>query len=168
VRRACIKIIALCAAATACAFFHPVSALAQDARASAGTVSGDCQTTAQKFVISTRTINSKANGVFSNFPESISFVQRKPGCITVAVSTEAYAPSSNSIQIRAMLDNKSPGLPTEVSLVGAGNMNHATHGMNFVFTGVAAGSHILRMQLASTGSNPVSLYTRSIILGYVK
>jgi hypothetical protein len=155
--------------AAAFAFCNPVAAFAQaSAHAHATAVAGDCETTAQRFVVSTRTVNSKSNGVYLNLPESVSFLQIQAGCVTVAFSAEAYAAASNAIQIRAILDDNAVGLPAEVSLIGMGSANRATHGMNFVFTGVVPGRHTLRMQLASTGANPVSLYTRSIIVSYVK
>jgi hypothetical protein len=164
-----IEIIALCAVAATGAFCNSVASFAQDTRARATAISGDCQTTAQKFVVSARAVNSKSNGVFLNLPEGVSFLQTKAGCVTVAFSGDVSAPAGTALQIRAMLDNSPSGQPADVFLVGmSGANNHAAHGMNFVFTGVAPGRHTLRMQLASTGANPVSLYTRSIIVSYVK
>jgi hypothetical protein len=151
------------------AFWNPVASCAQDARAETTAIFGDCQTTAQKFAVATAQVNSKPNSVFSNLPENISFVQSKQGCVMVTFAAESHASVTGTIRVRATLDNMPVSLPAEVHIVSAATTNtYGAQAVNFIFSSVAAGRHSLRIQIASGNAMQVSLFTRSIIVGYMK
>lgn len=141
---------------------------AEDARKNTSIVSGDCQTTAQKFVVVSKIVTSKSGGVFSTLPDSISFVQggTAPGCVMVSFTAEAHGLTASTVQIRPLLDGQPSGLPTMISLGGATNV-YDSHGMNFIFVNVAPGRHRLQIEFASTYA-PASLQARTTILHYVK
>jgi hypothetical protein len=142
------------------------SAFAQDARKNTGIISGDCRTTAQKFLIATKPLTVSSNSE-SVLPESIAFVQGAAGCVIVSFSAEARASIGGNLQLRPTLDGMPTSVPQIANLVGAGAMSGSSaYGMNFVFANVPRGRHVLRFEYSALPI--VYLQTRSTVVNYVK
>jgi hypothetical protein len=143
------------------------SAFAQDARKNTGVVSGDCVTTAQKFLVATKPITVNGNSQFVALPESVSFVQGSAGCVIVSFSAEARVALTGNLQVRPTLDGNPGSIPQIANLAAGSNVGgYEAHAMNFVFTNVPRGRHVLKMEFSP--SYWVYLQTRSTVVNYVK
>src|SRR5690348_15166154 len=143
------------------------SASGQDARKNTSVISGDCRTTAQKFLVGTKPIAVNGNSQFVALPESVSFVQGTAGCVIISFSAEARVAASGNLQVRPTLDGNPVSLPQIANLAAGSNASgYEAHAMNFVFTDVPRGRHVLKIEFSP--SYWVYLQTRSTVLNYVK
>jgi hypothetical protein len=79
-----------------------------------------------------------------------------PTCLEADFTAQASAPSS-VLRVRAVLDGTTVGEPADVKLVTLSDAN--THGMNFFWADVPAGSHSVKMQyLSSSSVNEAIIY----------
>lgn len=109
---------------------------------------------------------------FVNVPEaSVNIVQggSHASCIIVEFSALVFAPGSNRMSIRALLNNTTTAQPGE--MVIATNDNAATQqgharAVNFIFPLIEPGSHVLRMQYRSINGGGVRMGRHSTIVHY--
>lgn len=168
-----VGVIRVAGAALLFAVFAPVAASAQGV-VPAVAATGTCQPAKLTFSTSAMTggDRSTTSTTFTLIPEaSVGFIQRGtgPSCVVVEFSAVVFAPGSNRMNIRALLDDTTTAQPGEITF--ATNDNAATQQgqartFTFVLPLIEPGKHALRMQYRSFNGGAVKMGRHSTIVHY--
>lgn len=123
------------------------------ARPSPAVVTGTCKTGKTNYAASSLQNSATTSTSYVDIPEAtVSFTQggTSPSCVIVVYSAMVFAPSSELMFVRPILDG-SNATPGETQFSGDddenGNSQWArSHAMNFVFPSVSPGAHTIVMQ----------------------
>lgn len=131
--------------------------------------SGDCQTNAAKYSVSTDLQKSSSKSYRDVTGTAIAFNQGADGCAEVAFSAEAATNPGQILVTRVVLDGSNVCLPGDnlfASDSPSGDL--ADHAMNYICPNVPAGSHTAKVQFRSRFGGAVALDYRTTIVRYGK
>lgn len=152
-----------------------VAVLAPVASVGQGGQIGTCQPSELKFRTAPMTSGeqSTTSTTFINVSETVlNFTQggASPSCIVVEFSALAFAPGSNKMSVRALLNNTTTAEPGP--MIFATNDNAAggqaqARAVNFVFPLISPGAQTLQMQFRSVNGGAVRIGRHSTIVRYI-
>jgi hypothetical protein len=89
-------------------------------------------------------------------------------CVAVTFSAYAFAQGSGSLmEVQAVLDGSTIGLPGFVQFTGSDNTWASAHAYTFVFPNVSLGTHTVKIQFSSFLGTQVFIHRPSVVVHYM-
>ena len=131
--------------------------------------SGSCVETAMKYSVSTDLQTTGSKSYTDVGGTNISFDQGTSGCAEISFSAEGATVPGEILITRVLLDNATACLP-DANFFASDSPSSALadHAMNYICTGVAPGSHTVKVQFRSRFGHKVALDYRTTIVRYTK
>jgi hypothetical protein len=131
-------------------------------------VTGKCNTNKVNFAVTDNAPFSTTSTTFVDMPEmSVTFtipVGTPRSCVRVEFSAYTYAPGTELMDIRTVLDGTTVGAPGEIQFEGSSATWATSRAFNFLFTDVKAGTHTIKMQWYSFFGGDVFVHKRSMFV----
>lgn len=129
---------------------------------------GSCQETAMAYSVSTDLQKTASKNYQDVTGTTVSFTQGAAGCVEVSFSGEAATVPGEIVATQALVDG-TPCLPANNLFASdSPSADLADHAMNYICTGVSAGSHTAKIQLRSRFGGKVAMDYRTTIVRYAK
>lgn len=136
--------------------------------ANPNTLSGTCLENTAAYATSTDLQKTASKQYKDVSGTSITFAQGAAGCVEVSFSSEAATVPGEILVTQALLDGQ-PCSPNEnIFASDSPSADLATHAMNYICTGVPAGSHTAKIQFRSRFGGKVALDYRTTIVRYAQ
>ena len=134
-------------------------------------IGGKCQPNEVKYAASSLINSNTQSEEFVIVPEAtINFTQggTRPSCVIVQFSGHSFSPVGNSLDLRAVLNNTTAGLPAEIQFAANDPNLYTTRTAIFIFHNVTPGRHLIKMQFKSSGGDRVEIGVHNTLVHYTR
>jgi hypothetical protein len=161
-----VGLLAAAATLLAVAPSHALTAR-HDGAQTPGTVStGTCTSGASAYSVSTNLQTTTSRNYKDVTGTSVAFTQGASGCVEVSFSSEAATTPGELLETRAVVDGTACLPSNNLFASDSPSSDLADHAMNYICTGVSAGSHTAKIQFRSRFGGKVALDYRTTIVRY--
>ncbi len=132
------------------------------------TLSGTCAVNTDAYTTSTDLQKTSSKQYKDVTGTSVAFTLGTAGCVEVSFTSEAATVPGELLVTQALLDGKACSPSNNLFASDSPSADLSAHAMNYICTGVTAGSHTAKIQFRSRFGGKVALDYRTTIVRYAQ